>query len=162
MKTETPDPLLSAVFDDEAAFRRATLEQTVTLARRRRRVRFARRAVSIVAVLIVAALLLRPTPRVTTPEPLAEVPALRVIHSATLAADESVRTRSALFHSVATVPASLVIVASEPNAFARIETRTDAPMLDYLDDRQLLAAFPGEHPLLLAPGTREARVVFAK
>ena len=150
MKTEAPDPLLRAVLDEDAAFHRATLAQTLALARRRRRARFAGRALAAAAVLAAVASLLRPPPPAPLPEPIAAAPALRVVRSFPLAAGESVRTRRALF----------TMVATEPGQVARIETRTSAPMLDYLDDRQLLAAFPGEHPALIAPGTPDARLIF--
>lgn len=160
MKTEAPDPLLSAVLDEDAAFRRATLAQTLALARRRRRARFAGRALAAAAVLVAAVVLLRPPPPAPLPEPIAAAPTLRVVRSVPLAAGESVRTRRALFTTVTSVPAGLVVFSSGSENVARIATRTSAPMLDYLDDRQLLAAFPGEHPALIAPGTTEARLVF--
>ena len=150
MKPETPDPLLAAVLDSDDALRSATLRQTVALARRRRRARFARRTLAVMSVLAVAAFLFRPPPPVPVPEPIAAAPALRIVRTAPLAAGASVRTRRALFTRV----------SSESKNVARIETRTHAPMLDYLSDEQLLAAFPGQHPALIAPGTEEARLVF--
>ena len=160
MKTEAPDPLLEAVLDEDAAFRRATLARTLALARRRRRTRQAGRALAVAAVITVAAISFRPPPRAPMRQPLAAAPALRVVRTAPLAAGESVRTRPALFARVTNAPAGVMIFASQPDGFARIDTRTGAPRIEYLDDRQLLAAFPGEHPALIAPGTAEARLVF--
>ena len=139
MRPEAPDRLLSAMLDEDAAFHRATLVQTLALAVRRRRVRFASRAFAVSALLAGVTFLLRPPTPAPVPEPVAAPPSLRVV-----------RTRPALFATIMT----------QPENFTRIATRTSAPMLDYLDDRQLLAAFPGEHPALVAPGTPEARLVF--
>lgn len=94
------------------------------------------------------------------PEPIAAEPALRVVRTVALAAEESVRTRPALFANIKSAPPELTVVVSQPHGVFRFDTRTSAPMLDYLDDRQLLAAFPGERPALIAPGTAEARLVF--
>ena len=151
MKPEPLDPLLAAVLDPDEIFRRNTLTHTLALARRRRRNRVAGRVLAATSVLAVAALLFRPTPPAPVPEPIAATPALRVVRTAPLAAGESVRTRDAHFVRVST---------SEFAPVAKIETRTHAPMLDYLSDEQLLAAFPGQHPALIAPGTEEARLVF--
>ena len=160
MKTEAPDPLLQAVLNEDAAFRRNTLRQTLALARRRRRTRFAGRVLAVAALLGGVAFLLRPPTPAPAPQPIAAEPALRIIRSAPLAAGTSVRTSDALFSRVSSAPRGLTVFTSQPKNIARIETRTSAPMLDYLDDKQLLAAFPGQHPALIAPGTEEARLVF--
>ena len=160
MKPETCDPLLDAVLDPDAAFRRDMLAQTVSLARRRRRNRLADRVFAVTSVLAVLAFLFRPRIPVPEPRPIAEIPALRVVRSMPLAANESVRTSAALFDRFSSAPSGLTVFTSDSHNLVRIETRTSVPMLDYLSDEQLLAAFPVQHPALIAPGTGEARLIF--
>lgn len=162
MKTETPDPLLRALLDDAAAFQQSTLAQTIVLARQRRHRRFAIRALTVAALFAGVAMLLRPPTPAPAPKPLAiaEGRAVRIIRSTPLPAGQFVRTNPALFSRTTSVPGEVAVVTSQLETIARIETTTSAPMLDYLNDQQLLAAFPGQHPALIAPGTAEARLVF--
>ncbi len=160
MKLEPSDPLLDAVLDDDAAYRHSTLRQTLTLARTRRRRRVAVRALAGAAVLMVAGLLLRPPHPVLKSQPITQAPALSFVHSVPLSARESVRTRVALFDTVTSAPARMALIKTETHTVARVVTQTNAPMLDYLDDRQLLTAFRDQHPAIIAAGTPDARLVF--
>jgi hypothetical protein len=161
MKTESRDPLLETVMEDEEIFRAAMLRQTLALARRRRRGRAVRRALGGAVMLILAvAWLHRETPPPPAPQPLAKAGPVRIIRSAPLASNELVSTRRGLFTSIASAPAGIQTVGSRADAFAAVETRSDVPMLHHLDDQQLLAVFHDEHPALIARGTAEARLVF--
>ena len=102
------------------------------------------------SALAAAAFLFRAPTRVPAPEPIAAAPVIRIVRTLPLAVGESVRTSGAFFTTV----------QSEPGSITQIETRTSAPMLDYLSDEQLLAAFLGQHPALFAPGTPDAQLVF--
>lgn len=161
MKPEEPDHLLNAVLDDGPAFRETSLRQTLALARTRRRKRFATRALAVCAILIgaIAWLLPRPTAPESKPAP-ASASTLRIVHTAPLASAGMVRPAGARVEIVNTASAPIAVLKSHPDSVARITSGTSAPMIRYLDDRQLLAAFPGEHPILIAPGTPEARLVF--
>jgi len=161
MKPEEPDHLLNAVLDDGPAFREAILRQTLALARTRRRNRFARRALAVCAILIGAIGWLLPPPTAPESKPVpASASTLRIIHTAPLASVEMVRPASTRVETINTTRGPIAVLKSRPDSIVRIATGTSAPIIRYLDDRQLLAAFPGEHPILIAPGTREARLVF--
>ena len=147
MKTESRDPLLETVLEDEEIFRAAMLRQTLALARRRRRGRSVRRALGVAVVLILAgAWLRREAPTPPAPQLLATAAPVRIIHSGPLASRELVGTRRGLFTSIATAAAGIEIIGSRTDAFASVETRTGAPTLNRLDDQQLLAVFHDEHP----------------
>ena len=162
MKPEEPDHLLNAVLDDGPAFREAILRQTLVLARTRRRNRFARRALAVCAILIGAIGWLLPPPTAPESKPApASASALWIIHTAPLASAEIVRSAGTRVETIDTNYAPIAVVfKSSSDSVARITSGTSAPMIRYLDDQQLLAAFPGEHPILIAPGTPQARLVF--
>ena len=153
------DPLLDSVLADDD-FRAATLQMVLAGARRRRLRRLVRRALASAAVLGGAALLLLERPSLVPPSaPLASEPAVATIRTTPLAENQSVRTMPGLFSRVVSAPADLVTIAREPGGVVLVATAQDAPKVDYLSDRQLLAAFPDQHPALIASGTGEARFI---
>jgi hypothetical protein len=160
MKPEPYDPLLAAVLLDDPEFRAATLRQTVALAGRRRRLRYARRALGVGALLCAAAVLLRPRPSEPFHEAVIPASGAAIVRSAPSTTLQIVRTRKARLSGVTDVPGSLAIVTSRAGVVPVVETRRDVPKLDYLTDRQLLAAFPDRRAALIDPGTAKARVVF--
>jgi hypothetical protein len=157
MKSEPYDLLLGDALVDDT-FRTETLLQTLRLARRRRHVRVARRGVALAMLLAVIAFLLHPS--VPAPQPLASAAPSFIVHTTRLTGSQVVHTRAELFSRVASAPASLTAIATVPDAFVAVETRTASPKLERLSDRQLLATFADEHPALIAAGTEEARLVF--
>jgi hypothetical protein len=83
---------------------------------------------------------------------------LRIIHTVPFASAEIVRPPGTRVETIKTTRAPIAVLKSRPDSVARIASEISA--IRYLDDQQLLAAFPGEHPILIAPGTPEARLVF--
>ena len=163
MKTEPPDPLLAAVLLDGSGLRDATLRQTLALAKRRRRARTARRALAVAAVMCGLAAFLRPPP--STPPAISQTPAIphstvAIVRSASSSTLAIIGTPRAPFSVVKSAPGSLPMITSRPDTLTAITIRTTAPRIEYLTDRQLLAAFPDRHAALIAPGTPDARIVF--
>jgi hypothetical protein len=162
MKTKARDPLLAVITEDEEVFRSVMLRQTLALARRRRRLRLARRALATMGAVALATVLLhQPTkvaplsaPRVTA------VPSVRIVHSIPLARNECVRTRDDLFTPVERMSGGLSAVTSRNDAVALIDTKTVAPAIELLDDRRLLGTLSHEHAAIIAAGTEEAQLIF--
>lgn len=158
MKPDLLDPLLSAVLAEDDTFRAASLRRTLALARRRRRERAARLVLAGVCLLAALMFLLRPARHI--PVPLASAPPSWIVRTAPLAARQLIRTQAELFTPLASAPASIALLRSSPDAARIVATRTGAPEVERLTDRQLLAAFPSERPALIAAGTEKARLVF--
>jgi len=161
MKTEPRDPLLAMMLEDEEVFRSMMLRQTLALARRRRRVRLARWALTTSAVFAFAISLLYQPARIApvAPRPVASVPSVRIIHSTPFSGNNCVRTCDNLFTPVKSASGGLSMVHSRSEGVALIDTKTVAPTFDVLDDRQLLSAFSHERAAIIAAGTKEARLV---
>ena len=163
MKTEPPDPLLAAVLLDGSGLRDATLRQTLALAKRRHRARTAHRALAVAAVVCALAAFLRPpptTPPVTSQTPAIPRTAVAIVRSASSSTLAVVSTPRAPFSAVKSAPGSLAMITSRPDTLAAITVRTMTPQIEYLTDRQLLAAFPDRRAAIIAPGTPDARIVF--
>lgn len=161
MKAEPRDPLLTALIEDEEVFRSMMLRQTLALARRRRRVRRARWALTTSAVFAFAIALLYQPAKIaplTSPQ-VAAVSSVRIIHSTPFSGNHCVRTCDNLFTPVKSAPGGLSMVHSRGEGVALIDTKTGAPTFDLLDDRQLLGAFSHERAAIIAAGTKEARLV---
>jgi hypothetical protein len=163
MKVNPHDSLLAVMTADEEVFRSVMLRQTLTLARRRRSLRLARRALATVGVVALAGVvsLHQPAKIAPTSAPqVAAAPSVRIVHSIPLAANECVHTRDGLFKSVESTSGGLSVITSRNNAVALIETNTVAPAVEFLDDQRLLGAFSHEHAAIIAAGTKQARLVF--
>lgn len=149
MKADPRDPLLTAVLIEDDAFRADTLRATLSLARRRRRGRIARRTLA-AAVLCAVALRWH-----LPPPPPASKPAI------TESGAMSIRsTPSPTLTIVRTQATAVTKIASRPSAVAIVTTGDAMPRLDYLSDQQLFAALPNKRAALIAPGTPDARVIF--
>jgi hypothetical protein len=61
--------------------------------------------------------------------------------------------------TVGRVPDEMRLVTSTRSGIDIFETRTRAARLVYLDDRQLLGAFPGRRVAIVDPGTASARLI---
>jgi hypothetical protein len=161
MKAEPRDPLLAALIEDEEVFRSMMLRQTLALARRRRRVRLARWALTTSAVFAFAIALLYQPARLRR-SLLHTSPRCRPSGSFTRRrsrGNHCVRTCDNLFTPVKSAPGGLSMVHSRGEGVALIDTKTGAPTFDLLDDRQLLGAFSHERAAIIAAGTKEARLV---
>lgn len=160
MKT---DLFFAVIGEDAAAFRAATQRQVVTLARRRRRRRVIRRVTGGVALLAASALLLgtwfAPLPEGTIAAP---EPGFAMVESQPIAPGMILRTNEAAFVPVASGLdfGGMAMIHSRPVDIAITETRLAGPAFDYWNDRQLLAAFPGQRAALVEPGTERARLIF--
>ena len=155
MKTDSS--LLSAVLDDEAVgLRAATREKVIRLARRRRRGRALRRGIATGVVLVCAGMLLRGWRPVTATAETGVV----VVNSQPLTPGMLTRTEESAFTPVRSGFAGIALVESRPLDIAVVETRLAMPPIEYLNDRQLLAAFPGRRAALIEPGTERARLIF--
>jgi hypothetical protein len=159
MKTE----LLSALLIDDEVFRAASLRQTLSLARNRRRWRVGRRAVTGAALVAMMASVFLYRAPVSVPLAVKKEIPLHLVHTAELAPAQKVRTEKGHYMNVRTAPAGLAglaVIESAPQPLILVKTKTSAPQLDLLSDRQLMAAFPQERPALIAHGTGETRLVF--
>jgi len=54
----------------------------------------------------------------------------------------------------------IALVGSRPLDIVVVETRLAMPPIEYLNDRQLLAAFPGRRAALVESGTDRVRLIF--
>ena len=157
MKTDASDPLLRAVLGDGADFHATTLNDVRRLARGRRRGRELRRALAAAGLIMGAAILIysrnAPIRQETRSESFAS------ISSEPLLAGEIVRTKEGWFSLVDRRPEGLRLVATTPAGIDVFETRMRETPPAFLDDRQLLNAFPGRRVALIDPGTASARLI---
>lgn len=150
MNTEPRDPLMTAILEDDETFRTVTLRQTLALAASRRKRRTIRSlGVVATALFIGAAVFWRPMPRRPIPIASEPPPKHHIVHSAPLPAKQIVRSQAGAF----------ALVASKQGSLAIVETRRAPPSLQFLDDRQLLAALREQRAVLVGAGTPEARIV---
>src|SRR3954469_20847917 len=155
--------MLSALLIDDEVFRAASLRQTLSLARNRRRLRVGRRAATGAAVLAVIASVFLYRAPVSAPLAVKKEAPLPIVRTVALAPAQRIRTDGGHFTKVVTAPvglAGLALIESGPQPLLLVTTKTSAPALDLLSDRQLMAVFPEQRPALIAQGTGEARLLF--
>ncbi|HEY8901088.1 MAG TPA: hypothetical protein VIM61_11815 [Chthoniobacterales bacterium] len=158
------DPaLLDDVLSRDAGLRETTRRQVLRLSRSRRRAR-ARRRMLVAGALVVAAVALflrldRPALRGEGAKS-SEPTGFAVVRSQPLPASEIVTTQGELFAPVGSSFAGLTFLDTRPLDIRITETRLAMPVLNFLDDRQLLAAFPGRRAALIDAGTERARLIF--
>jgi hypothetical protein len=153
MKTKRDlDRLMGPVFDetDDAAFRKALLQNSVRVSRARHRRVIATRAVAICALILIAGLnLFRPRPGVTVAVAPAQPNALIVATSALLA-DTLVHTRRDSVQAVTSNPALVTAISSVDHA----------PDYIVVNDGELLAFLRGQPIALVREPGQAATLVF--
>jgi hypothetical protein len=152
--------LFSAMLgDDVVELREATRRRVISLARRRRLARGLRRGAMVAAAVAVG---FWATSR-WSQAPIREEDApkgVAMVDSQPLASAELVRTTNAAFARVTSEFREIALVDSRPMNISIVETRLAMPEVDFLTDRELLAALAGQRAALIDPGTDRARVIF--
>jgi hypothetical protein len=158
MKPESS--LFSAVLvENVGELHEATRRKVISLARRRRWARGLRRGAMVAAVVVVGFWVCsrwsqEPEREEVAPEGVA------MVESQPLAPGELVTTTHAAFSPVASGFQEIALVDSRPLDISIVETRLAMPEVDFLTDRELLAALAGQRAALVDPGTDRARVIF--
>jgi hypothetical protein len=152
--------LFSAVLgEDVVELREATRRKVILLARRRRLARGLRRGAMVAAVVAIgfwdsSRWSQRPIREEDAPK------GVTMVDSQPLASVELVTTTNAAFTRVTSGFREIALVESRPMNISIVETRLAMPEVDFLTDRELLAALAGQRAALVEPGTDRARVIF--